>query len=215
MNTVAVTISTNETPQIRKLVDRMRVRFEKLNRIELVVLREKDIDYSQSMVVDQRYLKAYLWDYLPSGTDRVIYIDRDMVPMRPLGLGSMPNAIFAAAQDHRKGREEAQEIWPIFKRTGLYFNSGFMVAHRSTEPQFEQVASMQSVMPDHHGCYDQTLFNLAMQHQWDVAVLPKEYNYCVAIDDQVVERPRMVHCCGTIEPYTLMAYLLEIPPCLD
>jgi lipopolysaccharide biosynthesis glycosyltransferase len=208
---LAVTISVGETPFIREQVDRAAERFQAINGFKLNVLREGSIHHAVPGLLDRvaapQFLKAYLWDLVPAGVDRLLYLDRDMVAVRP--FGELPDVEFGAVLDHYKGLADAQKVWPIFERTGIYFNSGLMLMRRSISPSFDLVKTMQSVERDAHHCFDQTLFNLVIQHTGNVTILPKSWNYCPSIDEKRIKEPVMVHCCGTMVPYNFMAFVMD------
>ena len=206
-----VTISTNETPQIHDVVERAAARFKQLNGHEVRVIREADLwDVEKAKyLAHPRLAKTLLWDLIPSWVDCIFYYDRDVIPMRP--LGKVPDCEFGAVpEDGALGG--ARDIWPLFRRTGLYFNSGVLVANRSSREVFDLVYALQSYKRDAYGCYDQDLFNMVAQQKCDVTALPIEWNYMVARYNYVVQAPKMVHCTGATSGYTLADLLLRLVP---
>lgn len=200
-----VTVSTQENPLIASVVNRAAERFEELNGLPVRVIRDPDVQGID--IAHPNFTKAFLWDLVPEEVETILYYDRDIVPVRP--LGEIPEAVFAAAPDHPRGLADCKDHWPLFRKTNFMFNSGVILASRQSKPVFEMVKALQSYKRDHHKCYDQSLFNLVAQHMLEVTKLPLAWNYGVTIEKAMIPRPKMIHCCGVLERYTFMDFLLR------
>jgi lipopolysaccharide biosynthesis glycosyltransferase len=205
-----VTLSTNEDDQVKSVVMRAAERFEVLNGIRPRIIREADmLEIGDPALASPKFAKCYLWDLMPDSVDRILYYDRDIVPMR--ALGELPDADFAAAPDIDQVLERGKTLWPLFQQTRFYFNSGLMLARRNTRPVFDMVKSMQCSRRDAANFHDETLFNLVAHHMHGVYRLPRAWNYIALSESHIVPAPKMVHCCGCMRPFTLMEVLLNLP----
>lgn len=209
MDYTPVVISTNEEPWLSDLVRRSAERFRRLNGREVFIVTDEVLARSPraAALAHPRLAKTLIWELIDSNVDRIVYYDRDILPVAP--LGDLPDCLFAAAPDRPVGLDVAKRHWPFFKRSNFYFNSGFFVARRESRPVFDMVYALQSDDMDCLGCYDQTLFNIVSQSMLDVVQLPVEYSYPIADARVPCEHPKMVHCFGTRRKYTLLRYLLD------
>lgn len=188
-----VTISTNETPEIRDVVERCAKRFELLNHHPVHVIRS-------GQVADMSLLKMLVWDFVPDWVDTILYYDRNVLPVRPIEY--KPGYEFAAVSDYTESCESARKKWPLFTKTGFYFHPGVFIAHRSTREYFEQAYNMRGL--DH-----QVLLNLVMQTRANVSRLDKTWNFGISVEDTHTEEPAMANFRGMPRPWPAMRFLLD------
>lgn len=156
-------------------------RFELLNGAAVQVIRRQDLPQSVDLVQPQ-YLKAWLWDLVPAATQRILFLDFDIIPLRP--LPEMPDVPFIASPDVHWYDARMRAMYPSLA-DGHYFNAGFFVAHRDTQPCFEQLKSFavaQGYNAPYENTFEQTPFNHLIQSQFAVHWLPHTV-HCMAHTD--------------------------------
>lgn len=202
MNCHPVTIAYGKV--FSETVRRSIARFELLNDVKVQIIKDLDLKDDQS----REFIKCDLWDMVPSDVDRILYFDADILPI--CKLPEIPDGEFCAAPDNAEGLEMVQRFWPMFKKTNFQFNAGMFIASRSTDPWFKLVKEMACYKPDHHGMYDQTLFNMVLQTQVDVTRLSKQWNYLAPMEQEIVSYPYMLHLSGMRQRYTMMKLMLDM-----
>jgi len=209
MGYLPVTVSTGETAEMHDLIERSTARFTQLNGREVFVIRDEHVQDSAraAALPTLAVTKLLIWDIVPETVNTVLYFDRDILPVAP--LGELPDCTFAAVADRPIGLAAAKRHWPFFKKSDFYFNAGLFLATRDTKPILDMVYHLQSYDKDCLGCHDQTLLNIVAQSQAQVTELPVEYNFPIADAQVPCDHPRMVHCFGTYRKYTLLRYLLD------
>lgn len=192
-----VTVSLNVSPEIDDLTKKIAHRFAVINNMPVTIIQ--DADLSGITLSHSHFARYHMWDILPKDVQKVVYFDVDILPMRP--LPKLPGADFAAAPESPHHISEACKLWPLFKESGFYFNSGVFVASRSTDLVFKRVLDKQT----HAGngkwpwIIDQTLFNIEMQAavkngEITIEQLPREWNSLVVLDQKSeVPEPYMLH----------------------
>jgi len=147
--------------------------------------------------VQPQYVKAWLWDFVPSTTTHVLFLDFDVLPVR--ALPDLPDAPFVAAPDMQGFAERRALEYPTIADCG-YFNAGFFVARRDTRPIFEQLkcfAVAQDSQDRTHGEFEQTTLNLLVQAGVGVTWLPYECNVIAISDNSEAARTAInMHMCG-------------------
>lgn len=172
-------------------------RFEMLNGRRVRLIHKEDL-VEDAVTAWAPYAFTWLWDIVPEDTERILFVDSDIVPLRP--LPELPDAAFVAAPDAQKTVDNRALTFPFFERTGSYFNRGFWVARRDTQPTFEllKAFAVRDGVRDAVG-YDfmQTVFNLLIQASHQVAWLPHACNTIMTRADlDLVDHAIGVHFCG-------------------
>lgn len=153
-------------------------RFEALNGHPVHIIRRQNIAETLK-ALDPAFLKAWLWDFVPSDTQRIVYFDFDVIPLRPLPL--LPDTSFAVSTDWLD--ERARRMYPSLSASH-YFNAGLFVARRETRACFNRLKSF-ALRRDctspfvRDGTKEQTPFNQLIQADFDVCWLPRAFN-CLA-----------------------------------
>lgn len=165
----------------QELEDWVVERFELLNGKAVHVVRRQDL-HDVVDIVHPAYLKAWLWDLVPPGTQRILYFDFDVIPLRP--MPDFPDTAFIACPDAQWYDSQMRAMYPAFA-SGHYFNAGFFVAGIETRPCFDQLKSF-AVARGYDGpygnTYEQTPLNHLIQTQFDVHWLPHTIQ-CMAHTD--------------------------------
>lgn len=199
MNVSAIMTAIYASADQRKYTQRVADCFSELNGIPVRVLQNSD--FAGEFLSSAHFARYYGWQFVSPETEKLIYLDADILPLRP--LPPLPDVDFAAAPDHEGTCDKARNNFPILKRVHDYFNSGFFIAGRKTEPLFQSVLDRQS----HAGGMaepwykDQTLLNIEIQlavKNGDLTfeMLPKSWNYLAISDSVVVQDPYMLHLTG-------------------
>jgi lipopolysaccharide biosynthesis glycosyltransferase len=170
-------------------------RFSRLNDVEGMVL---DINKLPERMEHPAWAKAWIWDQVPKDVERVIWIDADVVPVRPI-MDILPDfpVPFAAVQDAKQSRQTAEWGNEKVEDLDVYFNSGVFVAHRDSEPMFREWregSSVKSKQP----FVDQTPLNLMLAKHLkpgEISELPKICNWIGGFGS-FPQTVRMVHFAG-------------------
>lgn len=168
-------------------------RFEALNHKKLLVVGRADLP-KEALLGHPAYAKAWLWDVVPADTQRILFIDFDMVPLR--ALPKLPDAPFLAVPDAQWYLDRIRAMYPFFAKTRYVFNAGFFVARRETRCCFDQLKSfvVNSGYPGPYGDLpEQTLLNHLIQTTVDVTWLPREFHCLVHTDYQEVSNAYLMH----------------------
>lgn len=195
----------NYSRPIQLLITRSANRFEKLNGVSVQIIRDR---HMAGMDVSAfHFVKSYVWDLVPNNVDYVLYMDTDVIPIRRIDE-ELPEGIeFAAAADTVKRIRENADSSPSLKSAGLYFNDGVFVAHRSIKDVFDQLKFRRSKERDAKAGHE---MNLAIQYGTKVHTLSKRWNYQLGLDDEVVEKPFMLHLSGMAKKYQIMQCLYDL-----
>jgi len=165
-------------PEIEEWV---ATRFEALNGRAVKVIRRQDLP-AELATIQPPYLKAWLWDLVPLETQRIVFIDFDIIPLR--ALPAIPDVPFAASTDVQWYDDRMRSMYPAFAKAH-YFNAGFFVARRDTQPCFEQLKSFaltQGYDTPYPTTYEQTPFNHLIQSRFSIHWLPHTI-HCMAHTD--------------------------------
>ena len=148
---------------------------------------------------DFLHVKARMWDYVPADVDRIVYVDADTYPHKP--LGTLPDADFAAVPDAIETQRAAPRWYPpLACLASPYFNAGFFVCTRATAPRFQILAALLRQgwrmacdgWPHwHEQDYLNLLFAVPGYH-----VLPTGFNYVAGADTPRPDDLRMEHFAG-------------------
>lgn len=170
-------------------------RFQRLNDVEGLVL---DIMQLPNNLVHPTWAKAWIWDLVPDDVERVIWIDADVVPVKPM-MDLVPefDVPFCGVLDHPRATRQCAE-WhnEAVLQLAHYFNAGVFVAHRKTEAMFKewQAEMLEPAVP--YG--DQTPLNLLLGKHYPangLYVLPPICNWlgCFGL---LPDDVRMAHLAG-------------------
>jgi len=170
-------------------------RFAELNDVEAMVMDAEKIPNNLNAAA---YMKAWIFDAVPSDVERVVWIDADLIPIRSI-IDVMPDypIPFSAVTDAPKSRQIAEWDVPEVEEIRVYFNSGFFIAHREAEPVFEEWKKM-AVDGVDRVYWDQTPMNLLvdkMLSPGDVFELPPTFNWLSSFG-YMPEEVRMYHMAG-------------------
>ena len=152
-------------------------RFSRLNDVEPVLL---DIMQLPDRMPHASWAKAWIWDLIPDNVERAIWIDADVVPVKPM-MDLVPefDAPFCGVEDHpRIGRQCAEWHNEEVLQLQHYFNAGVFVVHRKTEAMFKEWQAEMLEPPVPH--IDQTPLNLLLGRHFsanEVYVLPPICNW--------------------------------------
>lgn len=131
MKTVAFTAETNDG--YRFLGSEVCRRFQELNDIECRMLTADNFNFSK--LRSPHWVKLFLWNEADPDVERIIWLDVDVVLLRP--IGALPDAPFAAVHDEYSSFRHCKSMSEKVQALSKFFNTGFFVATRATEPVFE------------------------------------------------------------------------------
>lgn len=149
------------------MAERVAGRLRKLNEgLDVQVITTESAGSIAGHLKDPAWIKAFLWELTPPDVDTVIWFDDDLIPLRPLGdVVQVASLVPFAAVPYRNGEvdyylkkyfEPLSWGWP-------YFNSGFFVASRVTQPAFRLLQSfMQNITRRDWPRYEQSWLNMAV-----------------------------------------------------
>lgn len=160
-------------PVYSSMADELVRRIMALNPpIDIRRLTKKDRESSGLASNKQHWLKAYLWDYAKKGTERIIYVDADILPIKPF-----PNYVweasdpFSARLDYTSTSKREKAHDSLFSNIKHYFNSGFFIATRLSIPAFDLMKTKVD-HPVQGFCYEQTWMNKCVDETCGVTLLP-------------------------------------------
>jgi len=192
----------------RSVVSRIADRFGKLNGVRPRVITSPPPGVPED--VHPTFYKAWLWDIVPDRVDRIMFMDWDVLPVRP--LGEIPDCSFGACRGYSDIGPVSKYL-PFIRETGLFFNAGLFLAGEVTRPLFDQVKPFACKWEYSLLRYaDQGMFNVLLQDGLDITVLPDDWNYQPAvIGGNYVQEPKMLHFSALgDERWNLMALALDI-----
>jgi len=152
---------------------------------------------------NHRMAGGWVWDAVPDDVERVVWIDCDAIPIRPLRLSELPEGRFCAVSDVGLSVEIAKEQWPPLRPVTSYFNSGVYFATRETQPIFEQYKCMgMESDPQERRFPDQDLLNYLIWKNRSESTddpagwvsIPYEWN--ALLWSYMPPRPRIIHFAG-------------------
>jgi len=155
--------------------------FTQLNGIEAEVL---PVDMWPRDLCFPHYGKLWIWDMVPADVDRLIWFDSDLIPVRP--MGDLPSAAMSMVVDNKawvvsdiwSRIETLRGVWP-------YWNTGFIVMHRSAKWVFDECKKLVPKPNDEHEnqwgwLWDQNVINHVISVKGfrdKVTTLHPIYNY--------------------------------------
>jgi hypothetical protein len=198
MKTLAITMAHDES--WLELARLMAARFERLNGLPCRILGPEAFARFESPSHSDEdrkptWLKAHLWDEVEPDVERLIWIDADSIPLRP--LGPLPDAPFAARLDAGTVPEKALQM-PEWSDLPFYFNSGFFVATRETRPAFERLKTLRHHPVKGPSGGEQSWLNHCIHRLLPperIAILPSEISY-MYVDGDVPPGAKMIHFAG-------------------
>lgn len=201
-------IAITDNAFARSVVSRAADRFGRLNGVRPRIITSPPRGAPRG--VHQGFYKAWLWDVVPERVDRIMFMDFDIIPVRP--LGDVPDCEFGACMGH-SGLPNISRNLPFIRETGMYFNSGMFLANKSTRPIFDRVkrfaTSREHSFMRH---MDQAVFNVLIQHEVNVTILPEEWSYQISVTGgEHAKEPKLIHFSGMgDERWNLMSCALDI-----
>lgn len=201
MKTCAVMAAIWMEPSLVEIVRRIAERFERLNNMEVRVIVDQDL--SGKFLSSSYYAKYHAWKQVPSDIERIIYLDTDMLPLRP--LPELPDVDFAAAPERKEIYDECSAAWPIIQRTGTYFNAGMLIATRKAEHIFQRMILRQthSIGGEAPWFGEQSFMNIEVFSAVEAGEitfqqLPRSWNQLILIDTYEPPPPEahMLHFAG-------------------
>lgn len=145
------------------------------------------------------WLKFHIGDLLPAGCERALFIDNDMIVMRPLDalfetdMGGQPAAAVIDMQDVSESFKAGLGI----EKSARYFNTGLMLVdmRRWRETRFgERAAAFARANPERISFIDQCAFNAAGWREFHE--LDATWNAMVAYVECGDAMPHIVHYCA-------------------
>lgn len=191
MKTVAFTCGLGPA---RPWAERAARRFEELNGIETRALLAEHMPLRRSLR-SPTWVKAFLWDAAPSDCERIVWLDADVVPRLP--LGDLPEEPFSAVAELPDSVERERRAFPPARTLPRYFNAGFFVATRPSEPAFDALQKIMHRSPAYGLFLDQGWFNLCI---WTIAGEWREITpeWCRPLVAGAAPVPaRMIHVTGS------------------
>jgi len=185
-----VTIAIGDT--FRELVQITGDEFERLNGIRPQVITDEDvkgIDYGVP-----HFIKAWLWDLVPKNVDRVLFLDADVLPVKP--IDSIMDVPFAAVMDI--GKKWRMHGIRILVRSDIYVNTGVFIATRETQEVFDKLKLFAASTADAwSNIYEQTILNILLQEKIGITVLPDAWNWQMYYNQRKgIEHAKFLHFFG-------------------
>jgi hypothetical protein len=171
-------------------------RFERLNNKKVLRVTQEMLP-EEALLGQPMYAKAWLWDVVPEDTTHILFMDFDMIPLRP--LPELPDAPFIAVPDAQWWVDTMKKTFPLFARTQKYFNSGFFVARRDTQPCFEQLKSFVVAQGERSNMvrnHEQTPMNNLIQNTFKVCWLTPIIHCLVHTHYEEAVNACMLHLAG-------------------
>jgi len=179
MKTVYVTAALGGWPE--DLMFLVQHRFGDVNGVPLTVLGHNDIRGLVNLMPHPTWVKAFLWDLLPPDTERIMWLDADMVAASP--MGDLPTSDpWMACPDTDNTRNRISGVRALSGIGPMYFNAGFFVATRAARGVFNiaQTWMLNSNAAVPYMYLDQTPLNvLVTLVLGGYMALPKQWNWMI------------------------------------
>jgi hypothetical protein len=174
-------------------------RFEQLNGIKPQVVMRTDTGVN----VNRYWYSAWIWDVVPKDVEYVLCMDSKVLPVRK--LPELPELKFAASMDRHDRVNQGIAHSSVVQRTGKYFQMHVFLAHRDTQPVFEQLKALHDDPKfntydgkpsdlgfDSRGNF--TPMNELIQSNFPVHELPRTWNWLIAYEKQYYfDAPYMIN----------------------
>jgi len=164
-------------PAYEELVRWSAERFERLNGKKVKVLGVEDIKAMGGWGAAPSECKLWLWEAVPKDVDWIMCLDYDLVPFRALPPIEPEDAAFMAVPMPVPAFEVLARQHITIARNGYAFNSGFWLAHRSTQPTFDVMKLL--ARRQQHREAEETWMNCLIPPLHKVKLLPAGYNWHV------------------------------------
>lgn len=164
-------------------------RFELLNGVKPQVIAASEFKDG----VNPYWRPAWVWDFAPSSAEYVLYFDAKVLPVRK--LAELPELKFAASMDRHDRVNQGKACSPTAAKSGKYFQMHVFVAHRDTQPIFEQLkafavskdhgidgSTQRAIGNDARGIF--TPMNELIQREFAVHELSREWNWIISYEKQ-------------------------------
>lgn len=143
----------------------------------------------------QYWMKAFLWCLCRSNTERIVYIDADILPIAPFPQYVLDaTAPFSARPDNDGIGDNERSTHPTFKNIKTYFNNGFFIATVDSLLMFERM-KQEVHNPVHGNCIEQTWMNKYVDETCGLSPLPKAIAHIVDYEPEP-EHVIMRHYCA-------------------
>lgn len=127
----------------------------------------------------QYWMKAFLWEEAQPDTERIIYLDGDILPVAPFPDYVLKQVMpFSARLDVPAIGAGQKRQHPLFNGIRHYFNNGFFVATRASQWAFDKLKAEVN-NPVHATCIEQTWHNKHIDETVGLNILPREIAYIV------------------------------------
>ena len=193
-NTVAIMVALDlKYPDVMGCIKVIADRFTRLNNIPVRIIVESDV--KDVTLVLPEFARYYAWQLVPKDTERIIYFDYDILPVRKLPM--LPNSDFAAIREKSKLADYAMETTPVLNEAKLYFNTGFFIAGRKFELICDRVLARQTALVSNASAKDQTIVNVEVQtavRMGEIGFEELSNQWCMAAWDITLQSdPYMAH----------------------
>ena len=105
------------------------------------------------------WCKSWIWEFVPADVDRIVWIDADCFPLKPMKLADVPDAPFAAMNDSKGTFNAEKERCAFLKDVTRYFNAGVFVARRDATEDLMRELGQRMHEEVTGNCWDQSWFN--------------------------------------------------------
>lgn len=190
--------------------------FERLNGVCPQIITEKDVEGIDYGV--PHFLKAWLWDLVPSSVNRILFMDADVLAIKP--IDSIVDAPFAGVQDI--GKKWRVNGIRLLVRSDIYVNTGVFIATRETQEVFNRLKLFAaSKVEAWSNIYEQTLLNILLQEKIGITLLPEKWNWQMYYNQKPgMENSLFLHFFGAgqpvnanLTPLYALAQLNKMPAC--
>ncbi|HLX63511.1 MAG TPA: glycosyltransferase family 9 protein [Planctomycetota bacterium] len=177
MKTEFLTLTSPLTYEIGSV---MASRFEELNKVHVRSLKNSPL---LSHISNLFYLKTYIWDFVDSSIERIVWLDADIWPIA--ALSALPQTAFAARripQSWIKAPDDADSP-----------DLGFFCCTRESKPAFDELKQSRSDTP---GSLRRTMKMLLNKHGIATQVLTRDWlwEFCEGMPPP--DNVKMVHYGG-------------------
>lgn len=186
-------------------------RVKVLNGVDVRVITD-DICLKHGIGAKRQYwMKAFLWDEADPATERIVYLDGDVLPVAALpDYVTNQCAPFSARLDVLSIGADQKRQHPLFNHIKDYFNNGFFVATRAAQPAFE-LLKREVNNPIHATCIEQTWHNKYIDETVGLNILPNEVAHIVDYEPEPATGMILRHYCAGGKLLRFVSDMLKYP----